>query len=210
MLQCEPGADRQYDKCLLSCPAGSTKKYNLCIPDCPEGFVNTSGGLSCQAEFVKRTATVREACYANETRIGGRVCLSPCPVNTVADPINVELCYSVVPDQFKNLFWAGSGSLISKIIFARSVASATCGPNFMSLNGQCFAECPANSQAIGTECVASCPPNFRSSGNGSACVRPTAERAEILSFAQAATSDFHGVVSGIGVFLLFSKLVTFL
>lgn len=210
MLECPPGANRQYDKCLLDCPVGTRKDFNLCVPDCPPGFVETQDGLSCQAEFVKRLTTVREACYANETRIGGRICMAPCDAGTVPLETNSELCYATVPLPMQPFFWTGDpnfkqnvGPLVSKVIFSRTQSAATCLSNFDPINGQCFAECPPNSTASATECFANCPPEFKKSVNGiAACVRPLQKRSIVKSAWQEAGSIATTVGIGIGVIFL--------
>lgn len=207
-LNCPPGADRQFDKCLLDCPRGSSKKFNLCIPDCPQGFLNAPGGLSCTAEFIKRSSVVREACYENETRIAGRVCLSQCPANTVPDPVNIELCYSVLPDSVRNLFWAGNGSLVSKIIFARNQIGATCPKNFTASNGQCFADCPALSGAISKECVASCPPGFQSTDNS--CIRPIKTRRIVRGILGSLTFGIKEIFTILAIIFAFTKILSFI
>jgi hypothetical protein len=210
-LACPPGADRQFDKCLLDCPLGTHKDFNLCVPDCPPNFVETPDGLSCQAEFFKRVATVREACYANETRIAGRICLAPCDAGTVPLETNSELCYATVPAQFQPFFWTGDpkfqasiGPLVSKVIFARAQAPATCLTNFVSMNGQCFADCPSNSTAVGTQCLANCPRNFNNTANQTACIRPTIQRQRVLNIWQRAESVFVTVGIIIGTLLAVS------
>ena len=212
-LACPPGADRQFDKCLLDCPLGTHKDYNLCVPDCPPNFVPTPDGLSCQAEFFKRVATVREACYANETRIAGRICLAPCDAGTVPLETDSELCYATVPPQFQPYFWTGDpkfkaniGPLVAKVIFARSQSPATCLANYVSMNGQCYADCPQNASAIGTQCLANCPASFKNTANQTACVRPTLRRQKVLSIWQRAESVFQAVAIGLAVFLGISLL----
>lgn len=187
-LQCPPGADRMYDKCLLSCPAGTKNNFNLCMPECPPGYVNTQDGLSCQAEFYKRTATVREACYANETRIGGRYCLGPCDAGTVPLEENSEMCYAVLPSAVAQYFWTGnsnlaqkSGPVVSKLIFARTQTTAFCEESFVPLNGSCFATCPTGSKNLNTMCYAECPPGFDDTNNQTACTAPTKPRKVVLS-----------------------------
>jgi len=216
-LQCPSNADRQFDKCLLDCPVGSIKKFNLCIPQCPPNFIETPDGLSCQAEFTKRTATIREACNANETRIGGRFCLSPCSSGTVPYGANAELCYATVPSSLWPYFWTGdnsfsnwtnSGPLISKIISARGVSDATCNPNYEPLNGQCFADCPAGSKALGPNCVADCPAGFKNSSNLTACIRPSYKRHRETSFIQNIGNVARWFI-GILAFLLIVARLTY-
>ena len=213
MIQCPVGADRQYDKCILDCPKGTSKNFNLCVPDCPIGFVGTPDGLSCQAEFSKRTATVREACYANETRIAGRVCLGPCPTATVPLLNDSELCYSVLPPSSRPFFWAGDssflndvGPIIAKVIFARTQSNATCPDNFESLNGQCFSMCPTGSSALATECVADCPSGFKSVNNQSACLRPSFKRDIVVSKLAAIGEAIKKLFYGILLIMMFSFL----
>ena len=214
-INCPTGSDRQYDKCLLDCPLGTSKKFNLCVPSCPTNFVETADGLSCQAEFVKRIATVREACYANETRIGGRICLGPCEAGTMALKENSEMCYATVPPALRTLFWNGGsdfnadiGPLISKIIFSRTQTSSTCPNNFESLNGQCFANCPFGSTAVGPHCMADCASDFKSTSNQSACIRPIRNRAVVtgvIGSIEALFSKFFlFIVSILGVAFLIS------
>ena len=210
-LGCPTGADRQFDKCLLGCPVGSTKKFNLCVPTCPPNFVETPDGLSCQAEFTKRVATVREACYANETRVAGRVCLSPCSTGTVPYGANSELCYATVPANLWPLFWTGSpnfsnwdspGPLISKVLTSRETQSATCSIGYESLNGQCFADCPTGASPLGTHCVVDCPATFTTSNDQSACLRPSYKRIRIRSFIDNAGHILLIVGVSIGVLLV--------
>jgi hypothetical protein len=172
----------------LSCPPGTSNNFNLCLPDCPPGYVNTQDGLSCQAEFYKRTATIREACYANETRIGGRFCLGPCDAGTVASEENSEMCYASLPPAVAQYFWTGdstvgkkSGPIVSKLIFARTQSNAFCEDGFEPLNGACFANCPVGSQTLSTQCIAECPPGFKTSNNQTACLCPTKKRRVRLS-----------------------------
>jgi hypothetical protein len=185
-LECPDGADRMYDKCILDCPIGTKKHFNLCVPECPPNFVETTDGLSCQAEFVKRVATVREACFSNETRIAGRFCLAPCEAGTVPLADNSEMCYASLPINVRQFFWTGDsnfksdiGPVVSKLIFARNQSSATCEDGYESINGQCFAKCPPGSTELGKHCVADCPNQFKSIGNQSACLRPTQGRAVV-------------------------------
>lgn len=187
-LNCPPGADRQYDICLLDCPVGTKKSFNLCVPECPPGFVESSDKLSCQAEFFKRVAVVREACYANETRVSGRFCLSPCPAGTVPFKDNSEMCFSSVPANAQGYFWTGDSNfqsdinpIISKIIFPREKQSATCASDFEALNGQCFSDCPDGAQGLAKLCYADCPSDFKAINNQSACLRPTQKRAIVTS-----------------------------
>jgi len=195
-LQCPEGSDRMYDKCLLACPPGTTNNFNLCLPDCPPGYVDTEDKLSCQAEFYKRSATVREACYANETRIGGRYCLGPCDAGTVASEANSEMCYATLPASVAQYFWTGnstlaekSGPIVSKLIFARTQSNAYCQDGFVPLNGSCFANCPEGSQNLSTQCVAECPVGFKTSNNQTVCVCPVKRRNVRLS-----TLDNIGVI----------------
>lgn len=213
-LACPVGADRQFDKCLLDCPLGTHKKYNLCIPDCPPNFVETLDGLSCQAEFTKRKATIREACYADESRVNGRVCLGPCPVGTVPYGSNAELCYSTVSPALWPYFWTGSqnfktwtnGALISKVIFSRIQTSATCSEKYEPLNGQCFADCPTLSTALGTQCVADCPSDFRNTSSRSACIRPTYKRKVVRSILGSIESTVKNTIIVIMVILAITLL----
>ena len=189
-LVCPADAERQFSTCYLGCPSGTLQNYNLCVPQCPNGFVQTADGLSCQAEYIKRVATVREACYANETRIEGRTCLSPCPSGTVALPSNIEFCYTTVPVNLRPYFWTGDrnfgnyandvGPVVAKVIFPRKQQPATCGPLYEPLNGVCFSKCPQGSMALGSECVVDCPAGFRSVNNQSACLRPTRKRPTVV------------------------------
>lgn len=186
MLDCKPGATRMYDKCLLGCPNGTKAHFNLCVPSCPKGFVESSDGLSCQAEFMKRQAVPREACYANETRIAGRLCLKECEEGMVPLETNPELCYATVPVGIQQYFWTGDpkfqqkpGPLIAKVIFARTIETATCAEEYEALNGICFAKCPLGTSALGTQCLSNCPPEFEFTNNQSACLRPTKPREKI-------------------------------
>lgn len=199
-LQCPAGADRLFDRCLLACPTGTKANFNLCVPDCPPGFVQTADGLSCQAEFYKRTAVVREACYANETRVAGRVCLGPCDSGTAPMPGNVEMCYALVPEAVKQFFWSGDaklgsrpGPLVAKVIFAREQSNATCASGYVPMNGSCFAQCPTGGQALGTQCVADCPEGFKSVNNQTACLAPTQKRRIVVSTLQAIGNFFKNV-----------------
>jgi hypothetical protein len=212
-LSCPPGADRLFDKCLLDCPAGTTKKYNLCLPICPPNFVETRDGLSCQAEFVKRTATVREACYANETRLGGRFCLAPCEAGTVASQENSEMCYAVLPIASRPFFWTGDsnfkanvGPIVSKIISARSQISASCDKNYESINGQCYAKCPKGSTGYSKECFADCPSDFPSVTNQSACIRPTVKRQIVVGL----LGSVEGVIGAFVAAIIKAIIVMFI
>lgn len=191
MLSCPADAERQYTTCYLGCPTGTSQVYNLCVPQCPAGFVQTADGLSCQAEYIKRVATVREACYANETRIEGRTCLSPCPAGAVPLPSNIEFCYATVPVNLRPYFWTGDrnfgrgvtddvGPVVAKVIFPRKHQPAMCDPLFEPLNGNCFSRCPVGSSPLGTECVVNCPSGFKSVNNQSACLRPTRTRLVVV------------------------------
>jgi len=211
-LNCPAGADREYDTCYLDCPLGTEKQFNLCIPRCPTGFLETPDGLSCQAEFVKRSATIREACYANETRTAGRFCLAPCPSGTVPLGSNPELCYAALPSNVREFFWTGGDSLkselgpvVAKVIFARKQANSTCLPNYEPFNGTCYAVCPEGSTALGTECVAECPPLFKLTNNQTACLRPTKERAIVRSIAQSV--GFW--LTTVGTFILAIIIISF-
>jgi hypothetical protein len=188
MLQCPAGADRLFETCLLDCPIGTKKKFNLCVPDCPPNYVESKDGLSCQAEFIKRVATVREACYANESRIAGRICLAPCDAGTLPSETNPELCFATVPINLRPYFWTGdpqfasnTGSLVSKVIFARQQSAAVCSALYEPLNGVCLATCPTGSIGLGTECVALCPPNFKNVKNQNSCLRPLQKRRVVES-----------------------------
>ena len=217
MIQCPAGSDRLYDKCLLGCPVGTTAKFSQCVPDCPSGYVETPDGLSCQAEFFKRTATVREACYANETRIAGRYCLGPCQAGTVPLQDNSEMCYATVPPALARFFWNGGsqfkqqvGPIISKIIFARSQSNAYCNPDFVPLNGQCFAKCPTGSQALSTECLADCPTSFKSVNNQTACLSPVRRRAVVLSALETVGNIFRNVFIAIISIMLIAFVTSLL
>jgi hypothetical protein len=214
-LSCPPGADRLFDKCLLDCPLGTHKKFNLCVPDCPVGFVETPDGLSCQAEFMKRTATVREACYANETRIAGRICLGPCDAGTVPLQSDSEMCFSTVPVNLRPFFWTGDpnfasdiGPLVAKVIFARATEGATCATDFVPFNGRCFAKCPTGSTDLGLQCVANCPSDFKSIGNQSACLRPTMKRAVVKNvldrIGDIIKKIFYGILAIMGLSIVAS------
>ena len=211
-LNCPPGADRLFDKCLLACPAGTTKKFNLCVPDCPTNFVETKDGLGCQAEFVKRTATVREACYANETRIGGRVCLAPCEAGTQPFADNSEMCYAMVPVASQAYFWTGDsnfqsniGPIISKIISARTQVPATCAKDYENIHGQCFADCPKGSSGLSKQCFADCPPEFTVVNNQSACLRPTYQRQVVLGL----LGSLEGLITKFAIIIIGIIVVAF-
>jgi len=213
VIFCPTGSDRHFDKCYLACPSGTSAKYDLCIPDCPKGFVESKDKQSCQAEFIKRIATVREACYANETRVGGRICLGPCDVGTVPYADNSEMCYSVIPTNLRQYFWTGDksfssdiGPVVSKLIFARTVVPATCGTDFTSLHGQCYAKCPTGSKAVGTECLADCSAPFKTSANQTACIRPVITRPVVVSIWNTIGSIFVKLFVGILIILLFSVI----
>lgn len=208
-LICPSGADRLYDKCLLDCPLGTKKKYSLCMPDCPPNFVTSKDGLSCQAEFIKRVATVREACYSSETRIAGRICLAPCDVGTLPFADNSELCYATVPSNLTQYFWTGSptfqqniGPQVAKVVFSRTSIPAVCGPYFDTINGQCYAKCPTGSSELGTECVADCPANFPNVDNKSACIRPTLPRDRIVPLTERIWNVLKYILIAIGLLLL--------
>jgi len=216
-LGCPQGADRMYDKCLLGCPVGTTKKFSLCVPNCPPGFVESKDGLSCQAEFVKRVVTIREACFNNEVRVDGKFCMSPCEYGTVPFIDNSELCYATVPTSLQQYFWSGDPKFvtgispqISKIIFSRTIGPSTCATNFEPLNGQCFADCPINSKPVGTECLVDCPSGFQTTTNQSACLRPLITRAQVVGLGQEiedlALKIALAVVSVILGCLIFSRI----
>jgi len=214
-LQCPTGADRQYDTCFLDCPIGTSKNFNLCVPECPQNFMETPDGLSCQAEFVKRSATVREACYANETRIAGRICLAPCPSGTVPLKENSELCYATLPSNVREFFWTGGdtlkaevGPIVAKVIFARTQTPATCIDGFEPYNGTCYAVCPTGSSPLGPECVAQCPPAFNATNNQTACVRPTKRRAAVRSLSQSIGYWVFTVGTFLLVIMLFSFVIS--
>lgn len=216
-LLCPPGAERQYGKCLLACPPGTKSHYGLCNPECPKGFVQTQDGLSCQAEFVKRYAIVREACYANETRVDGRRCLGPCDAGTLPLPTNKELCYATIPPSARPFFWTGDpkfksdvGPLVSKIIFSRTEAPATCDPDFEPLNGACFSACPRGTKALATQCVVDCPQGFASIANQTACARPIIKRTQILTTGQRIVSGTSTVFNAIVLIMIISILSSFL
>jgi len=216
MLHCPPGADRKYDMCLLDCPLGTTKNFDLCVPECPPGFVTTQDGLSCQAEFTKRLATVREACYANETRIAGSICLAPCAAGTVPLKFDSEMCFATLPVNLRPFFWSGQKTfgddiapIIAKIVFSRTQAPATCATDFEPTNGQCFSKCPIGSLALGLECVADCPKDFKSVANQSACLRPTRRRQVIVSTLSAIGDAIKKAFFGIVGIMLISFLSSF-
>jgi hypothetical protein len=212
-LSCPAGADRQFDVCLLDCPLGTRKKFALCVPDCPIGFIESSDGLSCQAEFTKRKAIMREACYENETRVGGRFCLSPCPLGYAASKENEELCYALMPEGVQQFFWSGdstvvakgqTGPVISKILFSRSLTPAVCETDYDAYASQCYAECPDNSLSLGAQCVADCPEYFKSNANQTACIRPTVKSKPIKSFIQKIVD---GILAALSIFIGFVLLV---
>lgn len=216
-LNCPIGSERQFDKCLLGCPSGTTEKFNLCIPDCPPNFVETKDGLGCQAEFVKRTATVREACYANETRIGGRICLAPCEAGTQPFAENSEMCYATVPITARAFFWTGDKNftsnispIISKIISPRTQISATCEKDYENISGQCFAKCPIGSSGLANQCYADCPSDFGVINNQSACLRPTQQRQVVeglLGSIESVILKFvYGIIGIIVISFIFSRL----
>lgn len=157
---------------------------------------------------------MREACYANETRVAGRICLSPCSSGTVPYGANAELCYATVPSALWPFFWTGdktfsnwsnSGPLISKILTSRSQSDATCAPGYESLNGQCFADCPAGSMPLGPNCVADCPDTFKSVDNQSACLRPSYRRAKITSFIDNLGHIIRYILFGIAFLFIMTK-----
>jgi hypothetical protein len=204
-----------YQKCLLGCPTGTKNNFDLCVPECPPGFVETPDGLSCQAEFVKRSAVVREACYANETRIAGRICLGPCATGTVPLEEDSELCFATVPVGLQQYFWTGTnnfsteiGPLVAKVIFARSQESVTCLPEYENLNGSCFADCPTGSSALGTQCLASCPSGFLLTNNQTACLRPTKKRAVVQSVGQSIAGIATKIVYVIIAIMLIALLAS--
>jgi hypothetical protein len=183
------------------------------MPDCPPNFVTSKDGLSCQAEFIKRVATVREACYANETRIAGRLCLAPCDVGTLPFEDNSELCYATVPNNLTQYFWTGSptfqqniGPQVAKVVFSRTVIPATCGPYFDTSNGKCYAKCPDGASELGTECVADCPPDFLNVSNKSACIRPTMPRGQVIPLTERIGRIIKNIFIVIGVFLVLGLL----
>lgn len=213
MLDCKPGATRQYDKCLLACPVGAKAHFNLCVPSCPRGFVESSDGLSCQAEFMKRTATPREACYSDETRIGGRLCLKPCEEGMVPLETNPELCYATVPTGLQQYFWTGDpdfqqtpGPLVAKVIFARSIETAQCTIGYEALNGVCFSKCPQGSSELGTQCLAECPSDFKFTNNQTACLRPSKKRERIEGFFASFTRVL-AIIAGVFAAFYFSFLL---
>lgn len=185
-IGCPTGSTRLYDICLLPCGSDAVKaQFELCVPQCPDGFSETADRLSCQAEFARRSATVREACYANETRLNN-LCLSACEMGMVPYELDPELCYRPLPSTLQPFFWngtSGSGNtlthaspIVSKVITPRARQAATCPQNFDNVNGVCYGECPVGTQAIDTHCAASCPPGFLLSPNKTACVRPVLRR----------------------------------
>lgn len=207
-LKCPQGADRQYETCILDCPKGTKKHYNLCVPECPPRFVPTPDGLSCQAEFVKRTAIIREACYANETRVGGRFCLGPCDTGTVPLAADSELCYATVPVEYQSFFWTGdpklrndAGPVVAKVIFPRTQERSSCLENFEALNGICYADCPTNSTSFYTECLANCPQGFTVTANKTTCLRPVYQRPIVKSLLQTIGDVFKYI--GIALAVVF-------
>jgi hypothetical protein len=207
MVWCsEPGATRQYNTCFSECPKGTSAKFELCVPDCPVGFVNTSDGLSCQATFVKRQAVVREACYENETRVDGRVCLAPCPSGLVAVADQPELCYAPVPQNVQNLFWSGDpksigvnlGPLVAKLITPRGQSPAGCDlANFEPLFGQCYANCPPNMKPLGAECIMDCPDGFLQAAGSLVCLPPIVKTPVVATV----TEKIESVIRTIGYIL---------
>jgi hypothetical protein len=77
-LLCPQGATRIGEECWLPCPTGTVPEFEVCRPVCPKGFIESGGGTTCEAEFIKRTAVSRPACFSNESRLNN-LCLSPCP-----------------------------------------------------------------------------------------------------------------------------------
>jgi hypothetical protein len=210
-LSCPPGADRQFDMCLLDCPMGTKKKFALCVPECPVGFIESSDGLSCQAEYTKRKAILREACYENETRVGGRFCLTPCPLGYAPSKENEELCYALLPPGARQFFWSGdstmkgqSGPIISKIVFSRSLSPATCDTNYKAYAAQCYADCPKNSIALGSQCVADCPQDFKSNANQTVCIRPVVKSKRVYNTVQKIG---NGILNALYIFLGFIFLI---
>ena len=217
LLHCPADSDRQFDVCLLGCPNGTKAKFSLCVPDCPIGFIESPDGQSCQAEFTKRKAIMREACYLNETRVGGRFCLSPCPIGYTPSQENEELCYALLPPGLQQFFWSGDsiiktngqpGPILSKIIFQRSLQGATCESDYQAMAGQCFAKCPSNSTALGSECVANCPADFKSNANQTACIRPQAKSNRVKNLIQSIGSYLLYIASGFIGFIFLIVLVT--
>jgi hypothetical protein len=188
---------------------GTHKNFNLCVPNCPTGFIESSDGLSCQAEYTKRKAILREACYVNETRVGGRFCLSPCPLGYAPSKENEELCYALMPPGVQQFFWSGdsrikskgqTGPIISKIVFSRTLVAATCDTNYKAYASQCYADCPINSLTLGSQCVADCPADFKSNANQTACIRPIVKSKRLLNVLQKIGD---GILNALYVFIAF-------
>lgn len=210
-LRCPAGAQRQFDVCMLGCPNASIiqEVFDMCVPSCPPGFTSSDDGLSCQSEFQRRSATLREACFANEDRLGN-MCLSPCQAGMEALPSDKELCYRKLPDTLRAYFWNGgsdaeSSAIVSKLIFPRQKVLATCSQGYSNVNGKCYADCPSNAEAVSTTCVVSCPKDFRTSPNRTACLRPTVVRVDTGRAPESRLTIVYkvGIVFGVIIVLAF-------
>jgi Fe-S-cluster-containing hydrogenase component 2 len=90
-LACPVNSTRITEQCWVNCPTGTVEEFELCSPICPFGFITTNDGNTCEAEFIKRTAVPRSACFDGERRIEN-LCLSACPQGTSEDSVDATLC----------------------------------------------------------------------------------------------------------------------
>lgn len=209
-LRCPAGAERQFNVCLLACPNESViqEVFEMCVPACPAGFTTNDDGLSCQSEFQRRSAVLREACFANEDRLGN-LCLSPCQAGMEALPIDKELCYRKLPEALRAYFWNGgtqeeSSAIVSKLVFPRQKVLAVCSDDFSNVNGKCFANCPLNAEAVSTTCVVNCPKDFKTSPNRTACLRPMMERVNVGQAPQSKLALLYKAGAIVAVIVVFA------
>ena len=157
-LQCPAGADRIAEQCWLPCPTGTVAEFEVCKPVCPEGFVESGDGMTCEAEFVKRQAEARPACFPGEERLNN-LCLSACPEGMTTYDQDATLCKYVVPQNVRQYFNT-VGFVSAKIVFGRNRVDATCLTGYSTAGNDCYSECPLNSDALTETCLVRCPVGF--------------------------------------------------
>ena len=197
-LDCPPGATRIAEQCYLPCPNGTHAEFEICVPDCPPGFVETSEGTICEAEFIKRSSNARPACFPGETRVNN-LCLSACPANMIPFPDDVSLCQYVVPEGVQQYF-STIGFVSAKIITGRPRIDATCQKDFVPASEGCFGLCPLNSDANNDSCVVRCPAGFVQTA--SSCARQIINRAQAPTFGSQVLNVFHIILTGFVIFVV--------
>lgn len=202
-LQCPPGATRIGEQCWLACPDGTVENQEVCEPACPDGFVESEDGLACEAEFVKRVASLRNACFPNEERIGN-FCLQKCPSGMEPQANEPSLCTYSLPDNVKKQF-VTNNLTSAKIIFGRTRVDAECLVNYTPAPKGCYSLCPLNSEAQGDSCVINCPAGFTQ--QNSSCGRKIVSRNQASGSVSTGTFLFLLAVGGFVVLFIIIGLV---